>query len=185
MAFKRYIIQLLLLRGETNIRILDLHPPSSKISSHPSISFVKTDITSLQSVRAGLSQPFKSTGAPPNVIFHTAAIIRFWERFSYCWKPSYDVNVSGTENVVLAAKEIPSTILIYTSTSDTVIPCPKFLRIGWDLKDTVNLIGDSDEPLSSARLSGSCYSRTKRLAEQLVANADGEHGLRTGIIRPG
>ncbi|KAG6918315.1 hypothetical protein DXG01_015173 [Tephrocybe rancida] len=178
-----YIVRLLLLRGETHIRIIDLNPPSERIASNPAVSFVKTDITSLESVRRALG-PFESTGAPPKVIYHTAAIIRFWERFSYCWNASYDINVVGTANVIKAARELPSAILVYTSTADTVIPRPRFLRLGWGLNSN-NTVSDYDEPLSNARLSESCYSRTKLLAEQLVVETDGVDGLRAGIIRPG
>ncbi|KAG5642668.1 hypothetical protein DXG03_002352 [Asterophora parasitica] len=167
----------------TNIRILDLNPPPANISSHSAVSFVKTDITSLTSVREAL-RPL-SNGTSPTVIYHTAAIIRFWERFSYCWDASYEINVRGVGNVITAAQELPSAVLIYTSTGDTVIPRPKFLRIGWDLENTSTPIGDSDKPLSTARLSESCYSRTKLLAEELVSKSDGLPGLRAGIIRPG
>ncbi|KAF8073836.1 hypothetical protein FPV67DRAFT_1409535 [Lyophyllum atratum] len=178
-----YIVRLLLLRGETNIRILDLQPPSKAIASHPAVSFVKTDITSLNSIREGL-RSFESTGTPPHVIYHTAAIIRFWERLSYCWNASYRINVLGLENVIAVVRELPSAVLIYTSTGDTVIPRPKFLRLGWDFNDT-STISDPDQPLPPAQLSESCYSRTKLLAEQLVEKADGLDGLRAGIIRPG
>ncbi|KAG6866286.1 hypothetical protein C0991_006382 [Blastosporella zonata] len=178
------IVQLLLLRGETDIRIVDLNPPAEKIASNPAVTFVETDITSLESVRRALG-PFRRTGVPPKVIYHTAAIIRFWERFSYCWNASYKINVSGTANVIAAARELPSAILVYTSTADTAIPRPRFMKLGWDLDKNNSTVSDSDEPLSDARLSGSCYSRTKLLAEQLVTQADGVNNLRTGIIRPG
>ncbi|KAF5382418.1 hypothetical protein D9615_002977 [Tricholomella constricta] len=178
------IVRLLLLRGETNIRILDLDPPSIKIASNPAVSFVKTDITSLESIREAL-RPFDSTSARPSVIYHTAAIIRFWERLSYCWDASYDINVQGVKNVITAAQELPSAILIYTSTCDTVIPRPKFLRLGWDLDNAPSMISDSDQPLSPLNLSQSCYSRTKLIAEELVVKADNLTGLRAGVIRPG
>lgn len=165
---------------------MDLHPPSEDIKSHPSVSFIKADISSLQSIRDALTEPFATSGVPPKVIFHTAAAIRFWERLSYCWSASYKVNVVGTENVVTVAKELPSAILIYTSTADTAIPCPKFLRLGWDIPEHHKLliISDSDKPLPPQLCDG-CYSRTKILAERRVADADGQGNLRTGIVRPG
>ncbi|KAF9468585.1 hypothetical protein BDZ94DRAFT_1245763 [Collybia nuda] len=177
-----YIVRLLLLRGERYIRVLDLHPPSTKIASHPAVSFVKTDITSLQSVLEGLTQPFTATGRPPKVIYHTAATIRFWERLSYCWNASYKINVSGTANVLAAAKELPLAIFIYTSTADTVIPKPNFFRLRWNRKSNIS---DFDKPLPPSQFSDSCYSRSKLVAEQLVTHGDGERNLRTGIIRPG
>ncbi|KAG5638164.1 hypothetical protein H0H81_001460 [Sphagnurus paluster] len=179
-----YIVRLLILRGETNIRIVDLNPPSEKIASHPAVSFVKADITSLESVRAALHR-FDNTGVSPSIIYHTAAIIRFWERLSYCWDASYNINVRGIENLIIALRELPSAILIYTSTADTAIPRPKFLRLGWDLHDAPPAVADSDEPLSLTNLSESCYSRTKLLAESVVVKSDGLGGIRSGIIRPG
>lgn len=179
-----YIVRLLLLRGESNIRILDLQPPSTSIASHPSVSFIETDITSLDSIRKGLTNPFKATGEPPKVIYHTAAIIRFWERLSYCWSASYNINVVGTANLLTVAKELPSAIFIYTSTTDTAIRNPKFLRLGWDLSQSCN-ISDFDEPLPPAQLHDSCYSRSKFMAEQIVTREDGQQNLRTGILRPG
>ena len=177
------------MRGETNIRILDLDPPPPDIAKHPSVSFVRTDITSLASVCTGLMSQFSSTNAPPTVIFHTAAIIRFWERVAYSWMPSYNVNVCGTDNVVAVAKDMPDgTILIYTSTSDVVLPCPKFLQMGKDY-DTPPwnrvIVSDQDPPLANAQFSQSCYTKSKKLAEQIIYEANECEGLATGILRPG
>ncbi|TFY68576.1 hypothetical protein EVG20_g3501 [Dentipellis fragilis] len=184
----RFIVKLLLLRGETNIRVLDLVPPPEDIAENPSVSFVKMDMTSLQSVKDGLSLPFPSTGAPPDVIFHTAAIIRFWERFSYTWLASYDVNVRGTDNILKAASELPGeTVLIYTSTADLSFPRPQFMQIGKDWEQPPRhkvVVSDDDAPLDGSHLSDGCYARSKLLAEKLVTKADGD-GLKTAIIRPG
>jgi nucleoside-diphosphate-sugar epimerase len=183
----RYIIRLLVLRGETKIRVLDLHPPHPDILSNPSISYIKTDITSIQSVRESLTQPFGASG-PPTVIYHTAALIRFWERASYAWGASHSVNVQGTANVLSVAKKLPNAILIYTSSSDTCIPCAKFLRLGLDYKMPPYhkiTISDDDPPLPPSQSSESCYTRSKVLAERLVIGASGWNGFKTGIIRPG
>ncbi|KAJ7654802.1 hypothetical protein B0H17DRAFT_1338214 [Mycena rosella] len=178
-----YIVRLLIMRGETSIRILDVNPPLPKILEHPSVSFVKTDITSLQSVREALSAPFHEIGAPPNVIFHTAAIIRFWERAAYCWDTSYRVNVLGTGNILTVAKElVPAPMVIYTSSAETVSGCPKFMRIDWDNYPVS--IRDDDRTPSFVRKE-SCYARSKRMAEKLVISASANEGLKTGILRPG
>ncbi|KAA1469828.1 NAD(P)-binding protein [Dentipellis sp. KUC8613] len=184
----RFLVKLLLLRGETNVRILDLVPPPEDIAENPSVSFVKTDMTSLQSVKDGLSLPFPSTGAPPDVIFHTAAAIRFWERFSYTWPASYNVNVRGTDNILKAASELPGeTILIYTSTADLSFPRPQFMQIGKDWEQPPRhkvVVSDDDAPLDGPHLSDGCYARSKRIAEKLVTKANGE-GMKTAIVRPG
>ncbi|KAJ7176472.1 hypothetical protein C8R46DRAFT_1160475 [Mycena filopes] len=177
-----YLIRLLIERGETSIRIVDLNPPVSKFLDHPSVSFVKTDITSLQSVRDALTPPFATTGAPPTVIFHTAAIIRFWERAAYCWDATYRVNVTGTQNILTVAKELPSAMVVYTSSAETVSGCPKFLRVDWDTYP-VSLSDEDSTP--TYPLKQSCYPRSKRMAEQLVMSASANDGLKTGILRPG
>ncbi|KAJ7083654.1 hypothetical protein B0H15DRAFT_850289 [Mycena belliarum] len=178
-----YMVRLLIMRGETSIRILDVTPPLPNILEHPSVSFVKTDITSLDSLRAGLSAPFPATGAHASVIFHTAAIIRFWERAAYCWDASYRVNVVGTKNVLAMAKElVPAPMVIYTSSAETVAGCPKFMRIDWD--EYPASIQDDDRPPTFVRKE-SCYPRSKRMAEQLIISASANEGLKTGILRPG
>ncbi|KAJ6535930.1 hypothetical protein DFH09DRAFT_97900 [Mycena vulgaris] len=178
-----YMVRLLMMRGETSIRIVDVNPPLPRILDHPSVSFVKTDITSLQSVREALSAPFPATGAPPTVIFHTAAIIRFWERASYCFNASYRVNVTGTRNILTVAKElVPAPMVIYTSSAETVSGCPKFMRVDWD--EYPASIRDEDYTPTFTRKE-SCYPRSKRMAEQFVISASANEGLRTGILRPG
>ncbi|KAJ7148658.1 hypothetical protein C8R43DRAFT_1068723 [Mycena crocata] len=177
-----YIVRLLIMRGETNIRILDVNPPPSKILEHPSVSFIKMDITSLQSVREALSTPFQATGSVPSVIFHTAAIIRFWERANYCWPASYQVNVIGTRNILTVAKELPSAIVIYTSSAETVSACPKFMRLDWD---TFPASIRDEDGTPAFILKESCYPRSKRMAEQLVISASANEGLKTGILQPG
>ncbi|KAJ7916223.1 hypothetical protein B0H13DRAFT_2450823 [Mycena leptocephala] len=121
-------------------------------------------------------------GAPPTVVFHMAAIIRYWERASYCWDASYQVNVIGTKNVLTVAKELPSAMVIYTSSAETVSGCPKFLRVDWDTYPTS--IRDDDHTPTYI-LKENCYPRSKRMAEQLVISASANEGLKTGILRPG
>ena len=189
----RYIVRLLILRGETKIRILDLAPPHQDVASNPAVTFIRTDVTSLQSVRDGLTLPFSDnngdiTAPASTVIFHCAAIIRFWERSNYAWGLSHSVNVQGTANILSMAKKIPNTILVYTSTVDAALPAPKFLRLGLDYKRhpwNKVTVSDEDPPLSPSSGSQSCYTRSKILAERLVIGSNGWNGLRTGILRPG
>jgi nucleoside-diphosphate-sugar epimerase len=185
-------VRLLLLRGERNIRILDITPPSDPpYTSDPAVSYIRTDMTNIQSVRAGLTAPFPSTGRPPRVIFHTAAIIRFWERVSYAWPISYAVNVRGTQNVVsVAANDLPSgTLLVYTSTADVNTPTPHYMRLGLDFsrkpRDTVVVTEDDDRDSGNFELPECNYTKSKAMAECAVFEANGKNGLRTGILRPG
>lgn len=185
----RFIIRLLLLRGETSIRIVDLkHPTDKIILSSLSVSFVHADITSLPALRAALTAPFPATGMSPTVIYHTAAIIRFYERATYAYPPSHAVNVLGTQNVLAAARELPRAIVIYTSTCDVACARAQYLRLGRDYAAPPRrtpVVRDADPPVSDAQAPQSCYTRSKRAAEALVLRAHGRDGLRTGALRPG
>nr|GAT56097.1 predicted protein [Mycena chlorophos] len=171
-----YVVRLLIMRGETNIRILDLTPPAPDVLENPAVSFVQTDITSLESVRAGLT----ASGTPPSVIYHVAATIRFWERAEYCFPASYKVNVIGTKNVLEVAKQLPNAIFVYTSSVDTVLSMPKFCRVDWD-PFPAEL---SDETPTPRHLHEGCYPRSKRMAEQLVIEANSSE-MPTAMLRPG
>jgi nucleoside-diphosphate-sugar epimerase len=186
--FPSYLVKILLLRGETSIRILDVALPNAELLENKAVSFIQTDITSRSSVEAGLLAPFASTCKPPSVIFHCAANIRFWERASYTYQESYRVNVQGTQNVVDVARMLPEpALLIYTSSSDVVLPRPHFMKLGKDYGqqpyNTV-IFSDADPPLGENEASSSCYARSKIEAEQLVLEANEPH-LRTASLRPG
>ncbi|KAF7303709.1 3Beta-HSD domain-containing protein [Mycena indigotica] len=172
-----YIVRLLIMRGETNIQILDVNPPPVAIGNDPSVSFIKTDITSLDSLRQAMPAEHNS----PTVIFHVAATIRFWERAEYCFSASHHINVLGTKNVLQLAQELSNSMMIYTSSIDTVLPMPKFLRADWDVFPAII---DDDTPVPTHIHEG-CYARSKRMAEQLVVEASINQGLKTGILRPG
>ncbi|KAI0250751.1 hypothetical protein BJV78DRAFT_1127403 [Lactifluus subvellereus] len=184
-----YIARLLILRGETNVRVLDLAPPPQDLASHPAVTYTKVDVTSLPSLRAALREPFPS-GTLPSVIFHTAASIRFWERAAYTFDASYRVNVLGTAAVLAAAKELlpKGAIVVYTSSVDVAVAAPRFLRLGRDYhlppwnKIT---IGDDDASLSMSAGPTNNYRRSKTMAERLVLEANSADGLRTGSLRPG
>ena len=184
-----YVVRLLVLRGETNVRVLDIAPPHEDIlASYPVVTYTKVDITSPSSVQAALVAPF-SSGVLPSVIFHTAATIRFWERAAYTFDASYRVNVLGTAAVLEAAKKLPTgAILVYTSSADVAIPAPRFMQRGKDYHlppwNEIR-ISDNDAPLSGPAKSTGCYPRTKLMAERLVLEANSADGLRTGCLRPG
>ncbi|KAH9065359.1 NAD-P-binding protein [Lactarius vividus] len=184
-----YIVRLLVLRGETNVRVLDIVPPHEDfLASHPAVTYTKVDITSPSSVHAALVAPF-SSGALPSVIFHTAAAIRFWERAEYTFGASHRVNVLGTAAVLEAAKKLQTdAIVVYTSSADVVVPAPRFMQNGKDYHlppwDKIS-ISDDDTPLNGPAKSTSCYARSKLMAERLVVEANSAGGLRTGCLRPG
>lgn len=108
--------------------------------------------------------------ADADTVFHLAAVIntggicRLEERLEV-----FDINVTGTENVVRACRAAGVKRLIYTS---SVNVC--FDR---EIQD-----GDEDEPYASEFLD--LYTETKVLAEKAVLGA-AETGLRTVALRPG
>ncbi|KAI0304366.1 hypothetical protein B0F90DRAFT_1809207 [Multifurca ochricompacta] len=171
-----YIVRLLILRGETNVRVLDLAPPPQDFASHPSLTFTKVDITSPSSVRSALVTPFPS-GVLPSVIFHTAATIRFWERAAYTFDASHRVNKTPT-----------GVIVVYTSSADVAIPTSRFMQLDkhYELPPWNKIIiSDDDEPLRGSAAPRSSYGRSKIIAERLVLEANSVDGLRTGSLRPG
>ena len=184
-----YIVRLLVLRGETNVRVLDIAPPHEDILAlHPVVTYTKVDITSMSSVEAALVTPFPS-GVLPSVIFHTAATIRFWERAAYTFGASYRVNVLGTAAVLEAAKKLQKgTMVVSTSSVGVASPVPRFMRCGKDNDlppwDKIS-VSDDDAPLSGPAKSTGCYVRSKLMAERLVLEANSADGLRTGCLRPG
>ena len=183
-----YIVRLLVKRGETNIRVLDIVPPHEDfIASHPTVTYTTVDITSPSSVHAALVAPFPS-GVLPSVIFHAAATIRFWERAEYTFGASHQVNVLGTAAVLEAARKLPmGAIIVYTSSAGVGAPVPRFMQRGKDYHmppwDKIK-ISDDDAPLSGPAKSTNCYTRSKLMAERLVLEANSD-GLRTGSLRPG
>jgi nucleoside-diphosphate-sugar epimerase len=177
------------LRGETNVRVLDIVPPHKDIlASHPVVTYTKVDITSTSSVHAALTAPFPS-GVLPSVIFHTAATIRFWERAAYTFGASYQVNVLGTAVVLGAAKKLqPGAIVVYTSSAGIAVAVPRFMQRGKDYHlppwDKIS-VSDDDVALTGPAKSTGCYVRSKLMAERLVLEANSRDGLRTGALRPG
>ncbi|KAH9042074.1 hypothetical protein EDB85DRAFT_1917734 [Lactarius pseudohatsudake] len=158
-----YIVRLLVLRGETNVRVLDI-----------------STITSPSSVHAALVAPFPSGALP--------VPIRFWERAAYTFGASHRVNVLGTAAVLEAAKKLQTgAIVVYTSSADVAVPAPRFMQNGKDYHeppwDKIS-ISDDDAPLNGPAKSTSCYARSKLMAERLVLEANSAGGLRTGCLPP-
>lgn len=179
------IVELLLLRKEKNIRIIDIMPPRSReLSQHPSVTFLKADITSSASLREALLAPFPSTGKPLSVVYLTAIIVRFWERALYCKDASWPVNVTGTRNVLDAVAQLPGEpILVYTSTGELSVEAPNHWSLsGPDHKQKVY----SDDTVAKSYEQRRWYTKSKFAAEQLILEADKKSTrVRHGIIRPG
>jgi dihydroflavonol-4-reductase len=101
-----------------------------------------------------------------SVVCHVAADYRLWAR-----QPAelYEANVTGTRNVLEAARMTGVERVVYTST----VGCIGVPRDG---------IGDEDQPVSIGEMTGA-YKRSKFLAER-VALEFAEKGLPVVIVNP-
>ena len=208
-----WITTQLLDRGEdpTYIRLLDIRPPPSKALQNAlklGVQFIPVDISSSSSVLSAFSSPWPSSApkSPEITIFHTAANIRFYERYIWQLPLSMRVNVDGTKNIISAAKKIGATILVYTSSGSVGIRSNRFLLWPWECspKFHTQIIRDEDQEFWTHDAFFSNYAVSKSMGERLVRGANGQPVqssdptddsgllpptlpkiLRTGCIRPG
>lgn len=115
-----------------------------------------TDLDSLRRATSGCAQ-----------VYHVAALYKLWVRRK---REIYESNVTGTENVLKAARECDVEKIIYTSSVATLgLP-----------KD--GSPGDEETPVSLSDMVGH-YKRSKYLAEQ-VARTYIQEGLPIVIVNP-
>ena len=153
----RAIVSKLLQRGE-QVRVLcrsGFDPPFTPIAP-PTPSLILGDIRDREAVFAACR------GC--HTVFHTAAL----PSISVHWKPFYEINVLGTQNVIDACLETGVKKLIYTSS--TSVTC------GGDVPQE-NM--DESAPYPTRWLAH--YPHTKAIAEQLVLQTT---GILRCVIRP-
>ena len=207
-----WIVTKLLKRGEDfhRIRLIDLNPPTShhpivKDSLSKGAQFFKVDVTDSVALHAAFAAPWPNVSSsssesdPGITVFHTAAIIRFYERYLSFLGRSSRVNVQGTKNVVSAAQSIGATVLVYTSSGSVALKNTRFLLWPWEKEPEMFLqvLNDDDAEKRAPRRHEdffSNYAATKMEAETFVKASDKEITrsstgtetlLRTGCIRPG
>ena len=100
-------------------------------------------------------------------VYHVAALYKLWVRYK---QEIYETNVTGTENVLKAARESGVEKVIYTSSVAT-------LGLPGD-----STAGTEETPVSLADMVGD-YKRSKFLAEQVALRYAGE-GLPVVIVNP-
>ncbi|KAL2824618.1 hypothetical protein BDW59DRAFT_162272 [Aspergillus cavernicola] len=184
-----WIISHLVSRGESPaaIRILDLHLPRRELLDL-GITFVKTDITGEAAVLDAFSQPWPPPVAKlPLTVFHNAAVIRPAERHIAFLPLCCKVNVSGTMNVLNAAKKVGASCFISTSSGSVCLRRASYWIAPWTKtpKHSVQIINDSTElPKEHHQFFGN-YAVSKVEAEGIVRAADDlVSNFRTGCIRP-
>ncbi|KAI0711376.1 NAD(P)-binding protein [Earliella scabrosa] len=196
-----WIVLHLIARGEDprRIRILDIRKPVRQdLLEGPAtqVDLCLVDISDAAAVEAAFSKPWPDThdGPEPEItVFHTAAIIRFYERAPSLQHLSDRINVEGTKNIVAAARKIGVPTLVYTSSGSVSVHSNRFFRWPWEgpPKFFVQAISDDDALVPKRHEDFfSNYAVSKWRAEQFVRAADrapsGRDGvLRTGCIRPG
>jgi len=193
-----WIILHLLARGEDpkSIRIVDICPPVRKELAAFQIPYFATDICDPSAVNAAFNAPWPDDADDTEItVFHTAAIIRFYERHQSLLHHSWKVNVDGTQNVINAARSIGVTVLVFTSSASVAVHSTRFWLWPWEKRPQqfVQFINDDDGHLpENHEQFFSNYAVSKTVAERQVRQADrtpcGEEGryiLRTGCLRPG
>lgn len=100
-----------------------------------------------------------------DTVFHVAALAGIWGK----WQDYYEINVRGTENVIVACEENGVQNLIYTST-------PSVVFNGDDIVE-----GNESLPYGKKVLCN--YAKSKIIAEKMVL-ASNTNTLKTCAIRP-
>ncbi|KAJ7432891.1 3-beta hydroxysteroid dehydrogenase/isomerase family-domain-containing protein [Mycena galericulata] len=193
-----WIVLQLLERGEDprRIRVVDIRGPvrpDLKAGRAKDVQFIQTDITDAKAVAAAFNAPWPDGDSAAITVFHTAAIIRFYERAKSLLPNSTKVNVTGTQNVVNAARDIGATALVYTSSSSVSVHSSRLFLWPWETEPPrffVQGINDDDGIIPKTHSDFfSNYAVTKMAAERCVRAADGTASrggiLRTGCLRPG
>ncbi|TMA55700.1 MAG: NAD-dependent epimerase/dehydratase family protein [Deltaproteobacteria bacterium] len=101
-------------------------------------------------------------------VYHVAALYKLWLRHK---QEIYETNITGTENVLKAARESGVEKVIYTSSVETL-----------GLPSDGTTAGTEETPVSLADMVGD-YKRSKFLAEQVALRYAGE-GLPVVIVNP-
>lgn len=103
--------------------------------------------------------------------------------------PYYRVNVTGTENVLSAAKTAGASVFIATSSGAVGMRAPKFLMRPWQSwpKYQFQLLEDATLPPHQGNDDyAMIYAVSKQEAERIVLAANNVKGeFLTGAIRPG
>lgn len=151
----RRIVEKLLERGDT-VRVLgrSKYPYIEKLG----VETFRADIRDYQEVLKG------SKGM--DAIFHVASMTGIWGQ----WKDFFEINVTGTENVLNACKKNGVSWLVYTSS-------PSVIYGGGDLENVDETIPYPEKYICH-------YPATKAMAEKMVLEENGKNGLLTVSLRP-
>jgi nucleoside-diphosphate-sugar epimerase len=185
------------------IRILDARRPFTfreefSRGAPSKVAFIQTDITDEAATLKSYTAPWPQTVAGlPLTVFHTAGVIRPFERYRLFYERASRVNVTGAVHSVHAAKKVGASVFIYTSSSNAALKQVKWLFTPWGATQQpdgfLQTLSNDDffEPLRPSHEFPTNYAKSKAEAERLICGADegstcaGISALRTGVIRPG
>lgn len=151
----------LLARGAKKVKIISRRKPAKPLDG---VEYVTGSITDLNSVKAAVQGI--------SIVFHTAA---------YYGNPPFGmmgssakadaINEGGMKNVVKACQDEGVSLLIFTSSVDTVFTGERAVNI-------------SEETTPYAEKEWSHYTHSKIAAEKYCLKNDNKEGLRTMALRP-
>lgn len=156
------LVRELLDRGH-HVRSFDRAP--SPLPEHPRLETLAGDICDQETVAAAV--------AGIDTVFHTAAIIDLMGGASVTpeyRERSFAVNVTGTENLVRAARSAGVQRFVYTASNSVVMGGKR--------------IENGDETLPYTERFNDLYTETKVVAEKFVLGENGVQGMLTCSIRP-
>jgi len=164
------LVQRLLERGETRIRLFDI-VPTNPFAGDDRIEYVRGDVTKYDQVLAACKGV--------DTVYSTFAIIRFMDRLAHQAALSYRINVGGTENVLKACREQNVKRIVVTSSSHATTDEhsePRFDR-------------DENAPYVVRETAHNHYGWTKAAADIMCLNANGQlkadgTPIQIAIIRP-
>lgn len=156
----------LLMRGEKKVTVFD-YEKENRWARDKRVKYVMGDMRDVDAVEMAVNNK--------QVVYLTAAVIRYMDGLQHELELSYSINVLGTENVVKACVKHKVKCLIQTSTMHVNLPSD------FDGKSVLK----EDMPYVSKGNSTSHYGTTKALAEMVVRRGNHENGLKTISIRPG
>jgi nucleoside-diphosphate-sugar epimerase len=142
--------------GKSQIHVFDTKEFPYK--SLRNIIFMKGDIRNYEDINKACKGI--------DIVIHSAAIVDWGTKSE---KEVYDVNFRGTENVIMACRQNNISMLVYTSSLDTVISG----------KPLVDINEDQPYPEDHPNM----YCKSKYLAEKLVIESNNAK-LRTCALRP-
>jgi nucleoside-diphosphate-sugar epimerase len=182
----------LLRRGQPpeSIRMVDYVPPkrADLLKEAAKVDFVRADITSEESIRAAFEKAWPASVAKLSLtVLHPAALINFTDRARSLLHKINNVNLTGTANVMSAAKKAGADIFLATSSASVAIKPVSYWIWPWQSqpKNMFQLYGEEDAyaPLRDHYEYFGNYAVSKAHAEKLVMAANSDN-FKTGCIRP-